>query len=300
MATITIKPGTIVGRLTAIAETRVKGERAMLCRCECGTMKTVSLYNLKPGRTTSCGCGRRDRSRQEKVDVPPGTVFGHLAVIGAAGYAPSRDRLMLCGCECGNETIVKLNNLRNGHTKSCGCNGLPQPDLSELKPGEVPLYGEKGIGTVAIVDIADYDLVMQYRWRIVTSARKGKEYGPYASTLAGGSSRNTFMHRLLTGWELTDHIDGNGLNNRRSNLRSATQSQNMCNTSSRGGSSQFKGVSWVKSKEKWRAEIAINHKRTHLGYFTDEIKAALAYDAAAVRLHGGFARLNFPECSQVA
>jgi hypothetical protein len=172
---------------------------------------------------------------------------------------------------------------------------MVQPDLSQLRPGEVPLYGEKARGRLVLVDSGDWDLMMQHRWHVAEPPRNGHPYGPYASTnlnLGGGRFRTVLMHQLLTGWPLTDHIDGNGLNNQRSNLRLATNSQNLCNSGSRGGSSPFKGVS--RQNRKWRAVIEVGGTRTHLGYFDDEVEAARAYDAAALRLHGDFARLNFP------
>jgi hypothetical protein len=110
------------------------------------------------------------------------------------------------------------------------------------------------------------------------------------------------MHRLILeldgqnidGLEV-DHDNGNRLDNRRENLRPATKSQNMSN---RGpflnNKSGFKGVCWHKRRQKWIAQIHVSGKRTHLGYFDDPIAAARAYDAAALELHGAFARLNFP------
>lgn len=95
---------------------------------------------------------------------------------------------------------------------------------------------------------------------------------------------------------MIDHIDGDGSNNRIANLREATNAENMRN---RGGNknttSQYCGVSWHRQTSKWLARIMLFGKRTHLGSFTDEIEAAKAYDVAALKLHGNFARLNFPE-----
>ena len=227
--------------------------------------------------------------------VPPGTVFGRLAVIREATRAADGARRMLCGCECGTETIVHLKNLRSGHTKSCGCRGTARPDLSELRSGEIPLHGRKAAGRVVLVDDSDYGLVMQYRWHVFEQVRKGRVHGPYAITSVNHSREKhlvVYMHKLLTGWPLVDHIDGNGLNNQRSNLRAATNSQNLRNSGPRGGSSQFKGVFRYRNG-RWQSSIMVDGKSTHLGYFVEEVEAALAYDAAALRLHGPFARLNF-------
>jgi hypothetical protein len=102
------------------------------------------------------------------------------------------------------------------------------------------------------------------------------------------------MHKLLTGWDETDHKNGNGLDNQRKNLRSATRPQNLWNKGRRSDNTTgFKGV--TKEAHGWRAVIKANGKRRHLGYFTSPELAARAYDAAAVEMHGEFARLNFPD-----
>ena len=96
-----------------------------------------------------------------------------------------------------------------------------------------------------------------------------------------------------------DHIDRNPLNNKFSNLRLATIAQQNMNQSkfkTKDGvpcSSIYKGVSWNKGKQKWRARIVFDKKEIHLGYFIDEKEAALAYDEAATKFFGEFAVLNF-------
>lgn len=94
---------------------------------------------------------------------------------------------------------------------------------------------------------------------------------------------------------VVDHINHNGLDNRRRNLRIVTAKQNSWNMrSAKGrGTSNYKGVGWVKNKRKWRASISIDNKPKHLGYFEDEKKAAAAYDKAAKEHRGEFAVLNF-------
>lgn len=172
----------------------------------------------------------------------------------------------------------------------------------------VVLHGEKAAGRVALVDDGDYELVMQYRWNVLEIRRPGKRpgsvliHGPYAA--ANVSVKKGLpaarMHKLITGWPITDHIDHNGLNNCRYNLREATHTQNVRNARPQNGrSSGYKGVSWFKAGGKWRADIRVNGKLIYLGLFTDEIKAAQEYDAAALKHFGEFANPNFPTAADV-
>lgn len=104
------------------------------------------------------------------------------------------------------------------------------------------------------------------------------------------------LHGFLTGWILVDHINGNGLDNRRANLRLASHAQNHANSQKRKGkSSPYKGVSWSRSGAKWMATIRSAGKTTYLGVFTNPIEAAKAYDRAASEIYGEFARVNFTQ-----
>jgi len=95
---------------------------------------------------------------------------------------------------------------------------------------------------------------------------------------------------------LVDHRNNDGLDNRRSNLRLATHPENMQNRRKlKNTSSQYIGVDFDKESGKWRARIKVNGKRIYLGRFDSEIEAARAYDAAAKKYYGKYARLNFPE-----
>jgi hypothetical protein len=105
------------------------------------------------------------------------------------------------------------------------------------------------------------------------------------------------MHRFIMGLQngapgQVDHIDGNRLNNRRTNLRLCTQSQNNCNRGpAPSNTSGYKGVGWNKRRRKWVAKIKINRKVHFLGHFTNPECAYEAYKVAAVKFHGDFAKV---------
>jgi hypothetical protein len=107
-----------------------------------------------------------------------------------------------------------------------------------------------------------------------------------------------YLHRVITGATKgmdVDHINGDRLDNRRSNLRVCSRSENMKNARKRSRcSSKYKGVTWVKSKKRWRAQITMVECKgsKHIGYFKSEIDAARAYNEAAKEYFGEFAKIN--------
>lgn len=109
------------------------------------------------------------------------------------------------------------------------------------------------------------------------------------------SNRMQWLHREIcqppTGMDV-DHIDNNGLNNRRSNLRHATRSQNLANRPKSRGRCRFKGVYWDANRRLWQAMLRVNGKNRHLGRFADEVEAAKAYNIAALAAWGEFATVN--------
>ncbi len=150
---------------------------------------------------------------------------------------------------------------------------------------------------VAIVDAEDAERVLMYRWSVFTPT-KSAIYAQGRVSLGDGPKISISLHRYIMrppkGLQV-DHINGNGLDCRKANMRVATRSQNCSNRGKQSGgqTSVYKGVRKV--NRRWGAQIGKGGKRCHLGYFDSEIEAALAYDRAAVNLHGDFASLNFPE-----
>lgn len=150
-------------------------------------------------------------------------------------------------------------------------------------------------GKVAIVDAADYDLVMQWKWHARFDRPTGKWYAGRSVRTGKGKfspKQTIYMHRLIMdaakGVEV-DHVDGDGLNNCRStNLRLGTHQQNACNRGAqRNNSSGYKGV--YRCGAKWLAKIKTNQQQQHIGVFVTAEDAAKAYQEAARKMHGKFA-----------
>ena len=152
-------------------------------------------------------------------------------------------------------------------------------------------------GKVIHIDDEDMHILSKYNWYINSS--DNIRYYVVAKVYNKGKVTNIKLHRILLNPPRNlyiDHINGNGLDNRKSNLRVCTNQQNQRNArKKRTASSIYKGVSFVKARSKFRAYIVVNNKQTGLGQFSNEIDAAKAYDQKAKELFGEFAYLNFPE-----
>jgi hypothetical protein len=155
-------------------------------------------------------------------------------------------------------------------------------------------------GLHAKVDDEDYEWLMQWKWHAQCPGphRGSVIYAGRRGDKSCGKVRLIRMHMLLTGYARTDHIDGDGLNNQRNNLREVSHAQNLANTlKSHGGTSRYKGVSWHSSHGKWQSSVERRVgglRQRWQRHFVIEIEAALARDEKTREWFGEFGVYNFP------
>lgn len=196
----------------------------------------------------------------------------------------------LCKCNCGNdkEIVARGDQIKSGHIKSCGClnNEIRTQHCKNRKKTNdyvLNLEDENGkygygicfnTGSIFYFDMDDYNLIKDYCW--CERIYKNKKYN---SLVAHDKNNRVIRLSDMIGCKYYDHKDRNPLNNRKYNLRKATNQENARNGSRRSNNtSGFTGVSWNKNVNKWFAHITINDRTKSLGYFIDK------EDAIKVRL----------------
>lgn len=155
-------------------------------------------------------------------------------------------------------------------------------------------YIELTKGYHAKVDDEDFDRLSKFNWSLHSMTRRSKKL--YAATHIPRSQEYITMHRLITGaqkGQSVDHINDDGLDNRKENLRVCSHAENLRNRGKNiNNTSGFKGVEHKKIGKPWMARITVNYRSIYLGTFKDKLDAAMAYNVAALKYHGEFARLN--------
>lgn len=148
----------------------------------------------------------------------------------------------------------------------------------------------------AIIDDCDFELINSFSWSYCVFS--GKPYAVTTLSNSNGEHRKVLMHQMIMGVNIgmdIDHIDGNGLNNSRYNLRVCTHAQNVMNSKAKSSNiTGFKGVRMRREalKKPFTAQIQVEGKLIHLGYFKTASEAAISYNKAALKYFGEFARLN--------
>lgn len=270
------------GKLTAIHPVGrdAQGNVLWFCSCECGETTKTTSARLRNGITKSCGC------MNHVVNDLTGHTFGKLTVlcrVPPKEDTKKRTAWWLCRCECGRETVVDSNSLQTRNTQSCG----------DCSWGKYEFYPNYVIGTFVdntsfMISYEDYPRVRKHRWWVDTGS------GYFGTNING---RIMLLHNFLMNppeGKICDHINRNKMDNRRSNLRYATQKENSRNRSKLSvNTSGYIGVSWHIRKRKYVAQIKIDGHTIHLGSFDNAEDAARVRDKAALFYFGEFANLNF-------
>lgn len=197
-----------------------------------------------------------------------------------------------CLCDCGNQTTVRASNLTNktNSTLSCGCLKNEKIHIQKnTKTNKWEFHGETAIGYTNknekfCIDREDFDKVKDYCWRIDINA------GYVIANSRDGTNRIVWLHRMIMDINndniYVDHKNWDKTNNKKSNLRLATKSENNINIKRKfNNTSGYTGVTFNKKSGKYIARISINGNRIYLGMFNDFISAVKARHDAEIKYH---------------
>lgn len=272
------------------------------CICDCQRNKKIPQYtyarrdHLIKGDILSCGCLARELSAEREIIDITGNRYGKLTVIGRGENTSNGATRWWCQCDCGSEPIlVTKSNLISGGTVSCGCYRRQVAHDLLKKFNKYDLSGEYGIGYTSkgeefYFDLEDYEKIKQYCWMI-------NNHG-YVVT-RDDNGKHVLMHRLVLGLTQyttsneVDHIKHIKFDNRKSQLRIVTKSQNQMNASIRKNNTSGRtGINWSKSHNKWQVRIAKNESRIDVGYFDSFQDAVKAREKAEKKHHKEWSYLH--------
>jgi len=279
--------GNIINNWMIKEKDLTKDRTYYILECTCGCDEQVSvrsdylkLFNKKCKNIKNKLKREKHINREDYKTRLIGKNFSNLIVKDFAGYNKRKQILYLCECQCDNKTLINVTytDLIKGNKDNCGCLTKKKQSESKRKYNTYDLSGEYGIGYTFknepfYFDLEDYDLIKDYCWSF-------NDEGYVQARDNCGEKRYVKMHRLIMNIDdpdiKVDHIYHKTEDNRKSQLRLATNSQNCMNHVIRShNTSGYSGVNWDSEKSLWRARIWKNYKCYHLGYF-ENINDAIA------------------------
>lgn len=265
----------------------------MECQCK---KHTHYVFSIKATNLSS-GHGKCKLCRFEKRKLH-NKKFGRLTVLELNEEVSLREQTAYwkCKCDCGNIITVLQASLLNGNTTSCGCAKIEATinynKTQKSKTNEYRFDGDTVIGRCFnkdvefMVDLDDYDRIVDYCWF--------EDGNGYINARDKENNKTIKLHRLIMGLDygderLVDHINHDGLNNKKINLRVCDKSKNAMNASLQiNNTSGICGVSYNKTKEKWSAYIRKNNKQYYLGSYINFDDAVAARKKAEQEMYGEY------------
>ena len=277
--------GTVINNWLVKERDLSKDRVYYILECTCGCKEKVSvrfdnieLFNKKCKAIKRKIKLEKHKDREEYKTRLIGGSYGNLVVKDFAGYNKNKQILYLCECQCENKTLIQVTytNLIKGYKDNCGCLTKQKQSKAKRQYNTYDLTGDFGIGYTNndeefYFDLEDYNLIKDYCWNIHDGYVEARDIY--------GEKRNIKMHRLIMNIDnpdiKVDHIYYNTNDNRKSELRLATNSQNCMNhVIHSNNTSGYSGINWDSEKSLWRARIYKNYETYHLGYF-DNINEAI-------------------------
>lgn len=205
--------GQRLGRWIVIEEApeRKHGEKQYLCECQCGTRKVITSYVLRSGSSKSCGCLAREVSQRKIHAITPspedltGQKFGRLTCIRLTDKLTWKHGAeWLCTCDCGNQTVVSAQNLKRGHTKSCGCLNI---ELYKYRASKLKGYTDhraasvigRRYGRLTIIGIGNDDYLCECDCGRKINVKKTLIYQSKSCGCASHSHLRKQMYKEVTG-----------------------------------------------------------------------------------------------------
>lgn len=244
------------------------GNRMWLCQCDCGNTKAINGSSLNGGRTSSCGC--------IKSKNLVGQRFERLLVLEKTNKKDKHGTTYYkCKCDCGKEIEVLSTLLTSGHKRSCNCLRLETVKKVNKKYNRIEVEGDiakiyfSNREGFTIIDSEDVDKVKNYCW-----AYNDRQKYPFA--WVGDKIR--FLHRVILPNEnkklVTDHINRNKLDNRKSNLRLVSHGKNISNVGlTKANTSGYKHISYIKTRGYYSVSVMVDKKYNYIGNYVSLDKA---------------------------